>query len=75
MPVTEISCMGVKPNVDIMDESTPEGQVLPRAWKTVTAAPGGPHKVYWSLQVEDPSKVWTFFEWDSVDDHEKFAKS
>jgi hypothetical protein len=58
-----------------MDESTPEGQVFPRAWNTVTAAPGGPHKVYWGLQVEDPSKVWTFFEWDSVDDHEKFAKS
>jgi hypothetical protein len=75
MSITEIGCMGVKPNLNIMDETTPEGQILPGAWNTVTTAPGGPHRVYWGLEIEDPSKLWAFFDWDSVEDHEKFAKS
>ncbi len=75
MPVTEIACVGVKPGFDIMDESTGEGKVLIAAWNTVAAAPGGPHRVYWGLQVEDPSKLWAFFDWDSVEDHEKFIQS
>jgi hypothetical protein len=75
MTVTEIGCMGVKPDHNIMDETTKEGRILVGAWKAVTAAPGGPHRVYWGLEVEDPSKVWAFFDFDSVEDHEKFAKS
>jgi hypothetical protein len=43
MTVTEIGCMGVKPDHNIMDETTKEGRILVGAWKAVTAAPGGPH--------------------------------
>ena len=75
MPVTEIGCMGVKPSLDIMDETTPEGQILEGAWKAVIAAPEGPHQVYWGLEIENPSKLWAFFDWDSVEDHERFAKA
>ncbi|KFY57237.1 hypothetical protein V496_06511 [Pseudogymnoascus sp. VKM F-4515 (FW-2607)] len=75
MVVTEIGCMGVKPSLNIIDETTKEGQVLTGAWKAVISAPGGPHQVYWGLEVEDPSKLWAFFDWDSIEDHEKFAKS
>ncbi|KFY81249.1 hypothetical protein V500_11590 [Pseudogymnoascus sp. VKM F-4518 (FW-2643)] len=75
MAVTEIGRMGVKPGLNIMDETTQEGQVLTEAWKAVTSAPGGPHRVYWGLEVEDPSKLWAFLDWDSVEDHENFAKS
>ncbi|KFY24308.1 hypothetical protein V493_05329 [Pseudogymnoascus sp. VKM F-4281 (FW-2241)] len=75
MGVTEICCMGVKPGLNIMDETIDEGQVLTGAWKAVTSAPGGPHRVYWGLEVEDPSKLWAFFDWDSVEDHDKFARS
>jgi hypothetical protein len=75
MPVTEVGCMGVKPGHNIMDETTAEGQILAGAYKAVVAAPGGPHHVYFGLEIEDPSKLWAFFDWDSVEDHEKFAKS
>jgi len=67
--------MGIKPGFDIMDESTPEGQILIKAWNTVITAPGGPHRVYWGLEIDDPSKIWAFFDWDSVEAHENFAKS
>ncbi|KAJ4363470.1 hypothetical protein N0V83_009764 [Neocucurbitaria cava] len=53
MAVTEIACMGIKPGLNVMDDTTKEGQIL--------------HKV------EDQSKVWAFFDWESVEEHEKFA--
>lgn len=73
--VTEVGCMGVQPGLNVMDETTREGQILVGAWNAVTTAPDGPHRVYWSLEAENPSKIWAFLEWDSVADHEKFAKS
>lgn len=75
MTITEIGLMGVKPNLDIMDESTPEGQVLARTYKAIAVAPGGPSQVYYGLEVEDPSKIWAFFDWESIEEHENFAKS
>ncbi|KAJ5690099.1 hypothetical protein N7462_004491 [Penicillium macrosclerotiorum] len=74
MSVIEISCMGVRPSLDIMDESTREGQILRKVWDTVTTDPGGPHRVYWGLENDESSKLWTFFDWDSIEDHEHYAK-
>jgi hypothetical protein len=75
MAVIEIGCMGVKPGLNIMDDTTQEGLVLTGAWKAVTAIPDGPHQVSWGLEIENPLTIWAFFDWDSVEDHEKFAKS
>jgi hypothetical protein len=74
MTVTEIGCMGVKPGLNIMDEDTPEGNILSEVYKAVTTLPGGPHRVYWGLEAEDRSKLWAFFDWDSIQDHQTFAK-
>jgi hypothetical protein len=74
MPVMEFAYMDVKPNLDVMNDSTREGQVLTGAWNTVTTAPGGPKRVYWGLEIEEPSRVWGFLEWDSIEQHEEFAK-
>ncbi|CAG9991639.1 unnamed protein product [Clonostachys byssicola] len=74
MTITEVGCMGVKPGLRITDPNTPEGAVLPGIWKTVLSQPGGPQNVIWGLEKEDPSKVWAFFDWDSVQQHEVFAK-
>ncbi|KAJ3543655.1 hypothetical protein NM208_g3459 [Fusarium decemcellulare] len=74
MTVTEVGCMGVKPGLNIIDPSTEEGQILTGAWKTVTSKPGGPQRVYWGLEAADPSKVWAFFDFDSVEQHRQFAE-
>lgn len=74
MTIIELGRMGVKPDHKIMDESTPEGKVLPTAYNAVTALPGGPQNAHWGLEVEDESKVWGFFEWNSIEEHETFAK-
>ncbi|KAF5603546.1 multidrug resistance [Fusarium pseudocircinatum] len=74
MTVTELGPMGVKPNMNIMDHTTPEGKILTDAWKTVLSKPGGPQRVYWGLESVDPSKVWGFFDFDSVEQHQRFAE-
>jgi hypothetical protein len=75
MPVIEFGLMGVKPNHAIMDANTPEGDILNRAWSAVTVAPGGPHWAYGGLEVDDPSRLWGFFKFDSVKHHEEFAQT
>lgn len=62
MTIVEIGRMGVKPGLDVMDESTPEGKILPNAYTLVTTLPDGPQRSYWGLEVEDALKVWGFFE-------------
>ncbi|KAK1637959.1 hypothetical protein BDP81DRAFT_426242 [Colletotrichum phormii] len=74
MIVTELGAMGVKPGLNIMDESTPEGQIFMGVYRKIIAAPGAPHRLYLGLELEDPTMVWGFFDWDSIEDHEKFAK-
>jgi hypothetical protein len=75
MAVTEIGCMGVKPNLNIMDPSTREGRIMTGAYETVVSKPGGPQQLYWGLEIENPLAVWAFFDWDSVEEHEVFAKA
>ena len=67
--------MGVKPGLDVMDDDTREGQILTGVWKTIIPAPGGPQRIYWGTEIEDPSKIWAFFDWKSVEEHREFAKS
>ncbi|KAK1980187.1 hypothetical protein LZ30DRAFT_723977 [Colletotrichum cereale] len=75
MIVTEIGCCGVKPGLDIMDESTPEGKIYVGVFRTLNASPGGPHRMYLSLDLDEPSKEYGFFDWDSLEHHENFAKT
>ncbi|KAF5653528.1 major facilitator family transporter [Fusarium sp. NRRL 25303] len=74
MTVTEVGCMGVKSNMNIMDHTTPEGKILTDAWKTVISKPGGPQRVYWGLESIDSSKIWCFFDFESVEQHRRFAE-
>lgn len=74
MPVTELGPMVVKPGLDVMDENTPEGKIVTDAWKGVTSEKTGPFRVYWGMEVETPQNFWAFFDFESVEEHKKFAK-
>lgn len=66
--------MVVKPGVDVMDETTPGGKIVTAAWKGVTSEKTGPFRVYWGMEVENPENFWSFFDFESVEEHKKFAK-
>ncbi|KAK1718884.1 hypothetical protein CaCOL14_004763 [Colletotrichum acutatum] len=74
MIVTELGAVGVKPGLDIMDESTPEGRIYMSVYRKIIVAPGAPHRLFLGVEIEDPSMSWGFFDWDSIEHHEKFAK-
>lgn len=74
MTVTETGPMIVKPGLDVMDETTEEGQIMMGIWKPIIAAPGGPLRIFWGIEVENPNKLWSFIDWEKTEDHEKFAK-
>ncbi|KAK2767205.1 hypothetical protein CKAH01_15323 [Colletotrichum kahawae] len=74
MPVTEVGCMGVKPDLSPMDDSTPEGSFLSGVYTAVTVAEGGPYRAFWGTEMENPLLLWGFFDFDSVEHHEVFAK-
>ncbi|KAH7188098.1 uncharacterized protein B0J16DRAFT_381982 [Fusarium flagelliforme] len=73
MVVQELGAMGVKPGLDIMNATTPEGKILYQAWKTCLQKPGGPSRLYYGLEEDNPLKIWAFFDWDTIQQHEKFA--
>lgn len=74
MPVTEFGPMVVKPGVDVMDETTPAGKIVTSAWKGVTSEKTGPFRVYWGMEVENHENLWSFFDFESVEEHKKFAE-
>ncbi|KAF9784269.1 hypothetical protein IL306_007484 [Fusarium sp. DS 682] len=74
MTVTEIGCMSIKASKNIIDHPTPEVKILLDAWKTVLSKPGGPQRVYWGKEPTEPAKIWCFFDFDSVEQHRRFAE-
>ena len=58
-----------------MDEETWEGKIVAEAWKAVSSVPTGPYQVYYGVEAENPSKLWGFFDFDSIEHHHRFAKS
>ncbi|WQF79119.1 hypothetical protein CDEST_04133 [Colletotrichum destructivum] len=75
MTVTELGCCGVKPGLKILDENTPEGQIFVGVYKTIISSPGAPHRIYLGVDLDEPSKMYALFDWDSVEHHENFAKT
>tara|TARA_R110002003_G_scaffold48_9_gene4009 strand:- start:13288 stop:13515 length:228 start_codon:yes stop_codon:yes gene_type:complete len=75
MPVIEFGLMGVKPNHAVTDPTTTEGQILHQAWESVSTTPNGPRWVYGGVEVDNPERLWGFFEFESVKQHEDFAKT
>jgi hypothetical protein len=76
MPVTEFSATRVRDyNVStIMDVATPAGAVLYLSYTGVTSHPKGPLRAYYGVGHDDPSILWAFFDFDSVQHHTDFAR-
>lgn len=75
MAITEIGLMGVKPSHPIMDPNHPSGAILSKIYETIASAPGGPSKLYYGLEIENPLNLWACFDWPSLEAHQEFAKS
>ena len=72
--VTEFSYFATKPGLDLFDENQPEYQALVNAADTALSQPGA-QRVYYGLEVENPSNVWLFLDWDRMEDHMNYRES
>lgn len=74
MGVTEFGPMVVKPGLDAMDDTTEAGQIVAAAYKAFASEKTGPYCVYYGMEVENPANFWGFFDFDSIEHHQKFVK-
>ncbi|KAM0190763.1 hypothetical protein ACHAPI_009290 [Fusarium lateritium] len=75
MAVSEIARVAVKPGINIINPETPDGRILARILRGVTTLAGGPRKVFWGLEVLNPSMLWILFDWEPVEQQQDFAQS
>ncbi|CAG7558870.1 unnamed protein product [Fusarium equiseti] len=71
--VTEFAYVTVNEGVNFSDESA-AGKVYQNVIETVLRQPGA-RRVYHGFEVEDPSRLWLFLDWDTLDDHLNYPKS
>ena len=74
MTFLEVGRMGVRPDMDIMNPSTEEGKINADTWSSVMTLPGGPQRMFWGLRTDNSQEFWAFFEWNSMEEHQKFAQ-
>lgn len=72
--ITEVGLAAVKPTMKVMDPITKEGKILDEMYDTIIEADGGPSIMYYGVEEEDPLKLWTFLDWESLEEHQTFAK-
>jgi len=68
---TEIATFAVLPGSNLEDPNSAPGTVWQEILTTVLDQEGA-QRAYWGRQVEDPSMMHLFVDWDSVDAHKKF---
>lgn len=72
MAVSEIARVAVKPGINIINPETPDGRILASILGGATTLVGGPRKVFWGLEVLNPSMLWILFDWESVEQQQDF---
>ncbi|KAF5025441.1 hypothetical protein F66182_2464 [Fusarium sp. NRRL 66182] len=72
--VTEFSYVALHDGANVFDESSDAGKTYQHVLDTALRQPGA-QRVYTGLEIENPSNVWLFLDWDSLEDHQNYPKS
>src|ERR1700733_12422175 len=73
-PVTEITHLPLKAGATPTEANSPAGSIWQDTLSTILNQPGA-QRAYWGLEVEKPSTLHLFVEWESIDHHKKFIES
>jgi hypothetical protein len=73
-PVTEITRLPLKTGATPADANSPAGLIWQDTLSTILNQPGA-QRAYWGLEVEKPSTLHLFVDWESIDHHKKFMES
>ncbi|KAM0553106.1 hypothetical protein ACHAPJ_007654 [Fusarium lateritium] len=72
--VTEFSFVGLSEDANIFDESSAAGKVYQNVLDTALRQPGA-RRVYTGVEIENPSILWLFLDWDTIEDHYNYPKT
>src|SRR5271156_3565525 len=73
-PVTEFTHLPLKTGATPADANSPSGSIWQDTLSTILNQPGA-QRAYWGLEVEKPSTLHLFVDWESIDHHKKFMES
>jgi hypothetical protein len=73
-PVIEIAYLPLKTGNNPADANSPAGSIWKDTLSTVLEQ-DGVQRAYWSLEVENPSMLRLFVDWNSIEHHKKFMES
>ena len=71
MGCTEIAYLPLKTGVNVKDANSQAGAIWQDTLNTVLGQSGA-QRAYFGTQVEDPSLLMLFVDWDSLEDHQRF---
>ncbi|KAF4453679.1 hypothetical protein F53441_3688 [Fusarium austroafricanum] len=71
--VTEFSFVGLNEGVNVFDESA-AAKTYQNVLDTALKQPGA-RRVYTGVEIENPSTLWLFLDWDTLEDHENYPKT
>lgn len=71
--VTEFSYVTLNEGVNVFDESA-AAKTYQNVLETALKQPGA-RRVYTGVEVENPSTLWLFLDWETLEDHENYPKT
>ncbi|KAF9775666.1 hypothetical protein IL306_006217 [Fusarium sp. DS 682] len=71
--VTEFAYVTLNEGVNVFDDSA-AAKTCQNVIDTALKQPGA-RRVYTGVEIENPSTLWLFLDWESLEDHEKYPKS
>lgn len=71
--VTEFSYVTLNEGVNVFDESA-AAKTYQNVLETALRQPGA-RRVYTGVEVENPSTLWLFLDWETLEDHENYPKT
>jgi hypothetical protein len=71
--VTEFSYVTLNEGVNVFDDST-AAKTYQNVLETALKQPGA-RRVYTGVEVENPSTLWLFLDWETLEDHENYPKT
>ncbi|KAF4975557.1 hypothetical protein FZEAL_7672 [Fusarium zealandicum] len=72
--VTEFSYVTLNEGARPFDESTEAGKVFANVLDTALRQPGA-RRAYTGVEIENPSTLWLFLDWESTEHHANYRKS
>ncbi|TLD25417.1 hypothetical protein PspLS_05910 [Pyricularia sp. CBS 133598] len=74
MGAFEVSFLKTKPGVRADDDSTEAGKLMRNIYELITTQAGAQFG-YWGHEIQSPTHMWSFVQWDSVEDQTRWHQN